>query len=585
MMHRKVEEETIDMSNTIHRFHRKAKGASLIELGMVMLFISLALAPVIKMVGGPQSRSGEGGTARVNSIKTQETVLANTMVDKVLSGDYAGFDCNASGSPVSFDPSTDLPKGTTASTSVRQFNRCKVQGSNTGLQYQWTVVHLSSFNNGFSMPQLNRYYQATFNVFDKDNNVIFTLPTNFFYNEGAYQPPRKNTGVMFAMDVSGSMGASSVGLWSIASFASPYMFYRYENFPTTATNWGLIFPNNPPYKVILNKWDNSQLDMVYGKEWRVPGPQRGNDTDPATPNNETFPFAKVINPNPAHDIWGDGVLGTGDCSSNSAMEWITDKNLIYSFIPTARTFAGTRDIINEICSVKTSQANWSSKLNQNLSRLEATRTAALSLLLNLESKQDVSSKIEIGFIPWSTDPDTNPLHKADLEAAKTIAGGLHFETMRERLLWINRADPNNVNSARPIRLQGATNIYKGLEYARQQLLANNYDRRIIILMTDGEPNPNSGSNSNGGFGAGGLRDYSRNTLGTNAPKSQQVTLFTVGLIAADANLMKDMANSTPDGQAYIANDIASLTPIFESVAYQIQKLALLSTADRYGISL
>lgn len=564
----------------------KARGVSLIELGMVIIFISLAMAPIIKMVGGPQSSSGEGNSARMNGMGAKEAVLANTMVDRVLAGDYTGFDCDASGNPIPFDPKTQLPIGTNAANSIKTFNKCRYQNTTMELYYQWTVVNLNSSNNGSNMPQQNRYYQATFNVIDKNDKILLTMPTNFFYNEGAYTTPSSKTGIMFAMDTSGSMVDSSVGLpgdwWDGPGyFASPFMFYRYKNFPAVS-NWG-AFPAPPSNKVTLNKWDNSQLDIVYGQEWRVPGPQRGQDPDPTTPNNETFPYAKVHPSNPDFGTWGDGVLGTGDCSTNSGAKWMGgDPSLSFAFIPAARADMfgmNFTDTINNLCGVKSNQANWSNTINKNLSRVEAVRTGALSLLLNLESKPSVAGTIEMGFVPWNTFPDTNPNHVVPLEAAKTIAGvpGIHFETMRDRLLWINRADPASKNSALPILAGGSTDIHAGLEYARQQLLAKNYSRRIIILMTDGEPT--------WGMGPAGLRNYALNVLGTNASKDQQVTLFSVGLIEADNSLLTDMSNSTPDGQAYVAPDITSLKPIFDAVSYQIQKLALLSTADRYGISL
>jgi hypothetical protein len=241
---------------------RKMAGVSLIEMGMVIVFISLALAPIIKVVGGPQNESGNA--FRVNSVKSREAILANTMVDKVLAHDYSAFNCNSTGVPdPSFDPATQLPVGTTSTNSIKKFNICQAQNSSATLYYQWTVVHLNSTNNGDNMPSKNRYYQATFNVLgqDKDtNNPLLTIPVNFFYNEGGTDSQNENTGVMVAMDRSGSMAWSDQAnnLPSMWGVTSPFLFYRYKAFPTSVNEWGFTNPANPPAKEVLDSSDNTQ---------------------------------------------------------------------------------------------------------------------------------------------------------------------------------------------------------------------------------------------------------------------------------------------------------------------------------------
>lgn len=557
-------------------------GLSLLELAIVMVFISLALIPIVRMTGGPTS--SDGNAAQITGTKNKEALLANTMINKVLAGDYSNFKCGGNGSPLSFNPQTELPQGT----QVASFGRCQSANGNNPLYYEWKVLNLTASNNKQALPSQNQYFQATFRITDARNNDLLTMPVNFFHNFGAFEQPNTQTGVMLSMDISGSMAYYAKNLIPYFSgsnnsyyqgifYSSPYMFYRYKNFPTSS-NWG-SFPANPPNQVVLNMWDDSQLDLSTGKQIAGSSPA-GKDPNPETPYNEAFPFSQVTAANPAFGQWGSGVLGSGDCTSNNDAIWSNDRNLRYTFLPyPIDNTNNSRNIVNQLCRQKASTADWSNTINQNLSRIEAARTAALSLLLNLESTPSVAQSIEMGFIPWDHYAHTQQM--VALEKASVIPGvpGVHFRNMRDRLLWINRADPASNTSGNPVVASGATSIYEGVEYARRQLLAKNFDRRIIVLLTDGDPYPESGLNTKAN-----LPGYALNTLGHNAPKNQQVTLFTVGLIAADNNLLNNMATGTPDGQNFAANDVADLKPIFDAISYQIQKLALLSTADRYGIS-
>lgn len=585
-----------------HGSRARHAGLSLIEIGVVMIVISLSLAPVIRMIGGPSGASGN--SAEVNSLKSKEALLANTMIEKVLAGDFSAFTCNNAGSPVAFNPKTDLPVAVNAISSVRRYEPCKSSNASADLWYQWTVVHLNNANNNNDMPDQNRYYQGTLNVMDADKNRLLTLPANFFYNDGPINGKAENTGIMLSMDRSGSMAWSSTvenNMMPVSGFSSPFMFYRYKAFPTSGDGgwgaWGTPFPANPPYKTVLDKTNNSQLDMVYAKQvkWSGPGPsptKDGEDPVAPTPYHEAFPFAKANPSIPNYNIWGQGVLGSGNCIAPNDNDWIgpmsQDKNLAYTFLPEARQPLSKlpwnrkfdrRSVIQSLCAEKKTLTEWSNTVNTKLSRIEAARTASLALLLNLESKPNITKSLEIGFIPWGSYAAAE--HKVAME--KPING--LFPNMRDKLLWINRADPADINSAKPVKLEGGTQIHDGIEFARQQLLAGSYDRRIIVLLTDGEPNPNVGSNGSGAYGTGGLRDYTKASLGCGvADPNRRITLFTVGLLQADQKLLQDMAYSTPSGQAFYADDIQDLTGIFETVSYQIQKLALLDTVDRYGLS-
>src|SRR5690606_13614922 len=126
-------------------------------------------------------------------------------------------------------------------------------------------------------------------------------------------------------------------------------------------------------------------------------------------------------------------------------QWMNDPLLVNVFTEDARN-GNRRNLLRRLCRAKGTMANWSDTLNDNLSRIEAARSASLTMLLDFESRPTVVDNIELGFIPWHTVPDV--AHRVELEAPQAIAGlpGLHFRNMRERLLWINRADPSDEDS-------------------------------------------------------------------------------------------------------------------------------------------
>jgi hypothetical protein len=593
----------IDRLSGLRSKAQAAKGLSLLEMAMVMLVVSVSLMPLMQTLNGVRGSNGEGPADRITAYKSKEALMANTLIEQALAGNYNNILCN---SGVTFNPTTDVPEG-----KMVTFNRCANTTYNKTMYYEWTIYSVPK------LPAQNQYYRASLNVFNvpSGGTSILTLQSNFFYNSGAYSTGNNLTGIMLAMDISGSMTSAKNedgSLPVIDGMASPYMFYRYDRYLFEGTTYGsgsskLLFPVNsvPGHvtpgaigkEVILNMWNNAQLDLsfagaVKSSPTNIPD---FSDPTPATPYNEKFPYSRTNNPPlyPQDPTWGEGVLGIGDCGDTDGSgqppdnNWDgTDRNNVYTFLPSARkdkiSFGNypARTVINQLCQPKESNADLLNSLNIYMSRIEAARTGALTMLLNLESNPAITSTLEVGYIPWNGSPDTS--HLITPEAPITIpqATGIHFVASRNKFLWINRADPSNINSPKPVNASGSTNINLGLEAARTQLMAKNYSRRVIVLLTDGYPNPNSGANS-----TTSLKSYSLNTIGKNAPDNQQITLFTVGLIAADKDLLDTMATNTPAGQSYTATDLSQVSGIFESIAYQIQKLALLNAVKRYGLSL
>lgn len=581
----------------IRRLRYAASGLSLVELALVMVIISLALAPVVQMVNGSRSQSGEGTAERVTALKSKEAIVANSLAEEALSGNFSRFNCDSGGNPLAFNPATDLP----TSGGNRTYGRCTDNTYATPVYYQWALTNVTG------MPRQNEYYQAALNIYAQPSasQPVLTLPINFFRNTGSYNQTRQRTGVMIALDVSGSMlwGQSTgypggIGLVAPNALGSPFMFYRYDRMRFTGNGWGVTFnPASVPgmlagsKRAWLNMWNNQELDLSYAQSIQPPVSPDASDPDLSTPNNEKFPYANSVINDP---LWGSSLLGTGNCATdpNNTAFWTSDVNLIHTFVPQARNArydlsnptqnSFGRDLIARLCTRKTSFADWDTSLETAMSRIEAARTGMLNLLVSLEANPTVTSSIDLGFIPWSN--VANTAYQVPLEQAVAVPGvpGMHFKEIREMLLWVNRADPASPTSSMPVPLNtasGATNIRNGLEFAYQQLMSQSYNRRIIVLLTDGAPNPNSGNNT-----PAALLDYTLNTLGNNAPQSQRVTLFTIGLIQGDPVLLGDMAANTPNGQSFVTNNIQQLRSIFESIAYQIQKLALLDVPSRYDLS-
>jgi len=584
----------------------RAQGLSLMEIAVVMIVVSLSLAPIIQSIGGPQSTSGQGNITRITALKSRETVLANSQIEKVLSGDFQSMECDNLGNPIGhFEPDSDLP----TPGSKTSYHICSTGGSHP-LYYQWTVVNPDdTAQNGPQLPAMNSYYLANFNVLSQPGgNILLSIPFTFFYNRGAYAKEELKTGVVLAIDTSLSMRSSKPATYLPTVegvpvvdnsgtdayeehyvFVFPWMYYRYDPNLFTGSTWGPNFTGKPiPYAIPLNMWDDSQLDLSYGKIISSGGSDPDlSDPNPDTAFNEKFPYGRGSQVSP---VWMHSILGTGNCSLSDPNMWAfntagSDPNLAWSFLPRVKNDEDLRNPVNEFCSPKADTASWSAWMGDNMPRIEAIRTAALSLLLMLEQNPSVTKTIQLGFLPWNTTPDLG--HAIPLESAQTINGvqGLHFKNTRGQLLWINRADPSNKKSHRSIPLLNSTRIDLALRQAQAELLNSDCKRRIMVLLTDGAPYGPGGTNTPAGSNdPTSLINYA-NSIGNGASLDERTTIFTVGLIEADENLLQGIANNTPGGEAFIAHDVADLTPIFQSIAYQIQKYALLNTSDRYNIDL
>ncbi len=560
-----------------------------------MAIVALALVPMVKTIGGPMSGTGKGSASQLTGFKNKEGILATSIANQVLAGDYSSLTCGK-GSDRS------LP------TALTTYDQCS-STSNDNFKYEWTVMPVNETTSGSKPPTGYSYYKGVLNIYENETSSdqpLLSMPVNFFKYDQPKTPDKQQTGVLIALDRSGSMAWGKTpkdrppdvdDKYDISGkplgFALPFLWYRYKPFPKpgVVTGWGYDFPViSDAVAQPLDKWNNETLDLVNLQNMKG---KKGADPNPATPYNESY-----LGSNPQFDCATENPKNKNSRWIHSSPEF--DPKLAYIFNRNwvlegegkgegedDGASAYTRNnFIRPICEEKTSPQQLKQVINDKLSRYEAARTAALSLLLKLEERPSVSTAIKIGYFPWAPEPDLGKGAPLQVAVDRNQDGNLEFDHIREKMLWLNRMDPSHRRSPDAVNLLGGTNIFGALQEAKRQLLADtSIQRRILVLMTDGQPAPNAHQNSSGPYGSGGLRDYAKNVLGCGAPKGKRITLFTVGLIEADRDLMTDMARDTPNGQEFIADDISELGPIFDTVAYEIQKLTLLSTAGRYGLDL
>lgn len=539
-------------------------GFSLVEMAMVLVFISLAMVPIVSMINGQTST--EGNVTRVSAIKSKSALFANSILESALTGDYTGqFGINCGNNVIW--PTDGSPNQT--------YNCNNIGPYNTPMSYQWNLRLVSGNNasNAEEIIQGNKLYVASLNVYESataGGAPVLTLPTYLMQDIGGDTISSESTGMVLALDTSGSMAwpETNNAISPTQGVSSPFMRYRYSNYAPVAAN--------VPVNLQLNMWDNSQLDLVYAQSTQTPA---DDDPEPFTAFNEAYPYAA----GPANNM-GYPFTPPLNCTDptvdlrGTEFEWIFHRNNIRG------NNSSNQNNIADLCRAKASQADWENVVNANLSRIEASRTGAISLLLEMESDPDIASNIDMGFISWSGSAITT---EVNMESSVPMMGlGERFPNMRQRLLWINRYDMNAggniMNGGNNIGPGGGTPMDLALRRAVDVVrdsAARDYGRKIIILLTDGEPSPATGDNTNAN-----LISYA-NSVGNGEPvESERITIFTIGLIGADPTLMSNIANATPNGQAYVTSDISELKAIFEQIAYQAKRLALLSKGNNYGIN-
>ncbi|MBX2860534.1 MAG: VWA domain-containing protein, partial [Vampirovibrio sp.] len=433
------------------------KGVSIIEMGVIIVLISIALVPIMQMMGGKAGRgTGEVNVSQINKAKSRQMVAANTIMERSLAGDTT----------VSLDTRTLLPPGGRLTTAVNNFGAGVYPEP---VYYQWMFKDLTyqTDNSGNVVndaggdpiqlvPQGNRFFQASLNVYDNpgDQTPSLVLPTYLYRQEQGFATTGPdNVGIVIVTDISGSMQWNDTdwgGPRTASGVASPFLKNRYTTMVNGADR--------------LDIDDNTELDLTFSM------PNTGTDPDTSTPFREDYLFPNVLNlPNHCGDEAGHSAWSNGQ---RNQMKRLFVNNAIDDFTQ--------RDAIVRLCgtSGKVNDTAWTSLLNTYMSRIEASRSAMINMLLLLESNPVLLTTSKLGFVTFSS----SAIKREDIAGPVNVGGNLRFRDLRETFAGINRQGPGSILAS------GSTNISDALDEAADMLYNDNtLNRRIIILISDGDP--------------------------------------------------------------------------------------------------
>lgn len=544
------------------------RGVSLIELGLVMVIITLALAPIVRMIGGPQSATGEGSAVQVTASKSKETLQANSIIEQVLSGDYTPFNC---GNPFNVN---SLPLNG-RSVSFPANGRCAINQYSQPKYYQWKVRNLD--DTGTNVPQGNHYYKAVLNIYDSQSGSsqpILSLPTNFFRNETVGTAAEPKTGILIVLDTSSSMAwgicdGGSFGDYPSNSGSCTVPYVPYENAYGPAPNIRSNV-NRPGSPYLWYRYE----DPAEGYVPRNPLPWNRDDQ---------LDIVSAYDSNLAATEWDDrypspGVLGFPDCSNNSNQNSAFWRNYNVGTNPAAPfPIIYTRSNkehshMRAVCNATGGPNNaWINIMNRNMSRLEAARTALLGFMLSIERNPSLYRNVRLGFVTFSS----NVVSRVPLEG---VNAANRFPNIRRSLSWVNRGGPGIIPPA------GSTHMLGALDQAARIIFADpTLDNRIILFVGDGSPSAPSPT-SHAPYRTLATRIGNGTYPGANGKKA---TIFTLNLLSNDGDideyLEDDIASRTPGGRYFPARSMGDVTPIFDQVKYQIQRVVLMNRSTRYNV--
>ncbi|HEY9744765.1 MAG TPA: vWA domain-containing protein [Oculatellaceae cyanobacterium] len=513
---------------------------SLAELGMVMVIISLALAPVVKMLGGPTTE--QGNAVQVIGQKSKEILLANTLIEKALAADYTyTFGCESTNTQFKpADPKAGFP--TAGKWANLPASPCESKNYNQSLYYQWTVRNMDQ-TTGTGLPDKNHYYTAVLNVWsDPSQPPLLSLPASFYWSEGGITNEVGKTGIAVILDTSGSMcwGKTDNTPACYNGLASPYLKYRFAD-----TGY-----NPSPSSINMGNIRNNQnLDIVSLKATNEP------DTE-----------------------WDDRYLGSNihgagacDTAANNDALWT---NSLWSLSNNTG-----KAHVRALCKLTgRNGAGWGGILDSNFSRIEAARSSLLSFLTSIEANPDLYQNVKLGFITFGSNVTNQvvPLESADSQN--------QFFAMRRKFTWLNRSGPGLISATTN------TNMYDALQRGADVLYNDStLTSRIIFFVGDGEPTV-------GKTDMKSLAALSKSIgEGTYAgAKGKKITVFSLGLLSQKINkstgnrylddyLKTSMSDLTPGGTYNFAQTIGEMAPIFEQISYQIQRMVLLNKGSRYNL--
>ena len=541
--------------------HYRKRGISLLEVTLLIAIVALAVVPIVRGLGGPSSANGNA--ARVVSLQSRSLLLANTLIEEAMAHDFNSFNCKAG----PFDPNNFPDTGTFANFPTS--SRCIDNSYNQPTYYQWNVQNAAQANS--LMPTGNEYYQAVLNVYNSatGGTPILTLPTSFFYNSSGFDTPPNKIGIVVIQDISGSMAWGQNSNYPVngagdsspndAVVSSPYLVYRYSD---PAVNY------TPPAAIALN-WAsganafNDQLDIVTAQ----------NTDDPDTDWNDVY--------------MGNGALGLGttggsisNCQSNTNWNSANWKNsqLYTSQYPYNNNTL--RDTIIRICN---RSPNWDTMMNDNMSRIEAARGSLLNFILSVEADSTLYQNTKLSFETFSAPNGPTQNNPSGLGydvrvPLESVDANNRYPNMRRAVSWMNREGPGQIN------------VYEGTHYtaplrkAAANLFSDNtLTDRFILFLSDGAPNGPGDTHAQLGTLS---TQIGNGTYPGSAGKT--ATIFTLGMMSdspqMDQYLQNDMAQKTPGGQYFEAQNVGDVSGMFDQIKYQIQRVVLLNRANRYNVN-
>ena len=146
-------------------------------------------------------------------------------------------------------------------------------------------------------------------------------------------------------------------------------------------------------------------------------------------------------------------------------------------------------------------------------------------------------------------------------------------------------------TSKPFTLSGNTNIAQALLYSQKQFQdfdpANNkLAAKLVILLTDGAPTESATAwNTPGALNTPATAEKAHiDGIVTNL-HNDNIDIYTVGLLVgsnADAITLLDGIGSAYSGNmTQRVDSVADLSPIFENIAQQAERLLLQSMKERY----
>lgn len=562
-------------------------GLGLIEVAIVFVLLTLAVAPIIAMMG--KSGGGDGSTATtLNKQRTRELVAAHNIMERSLAGEILSFDVQNTGqlynslSLNNFDINLVPINGTPISFPNTGTYEYGDESQGLRLRYRWTFkdeshikdldldsCNISNPNPSTSgcwrrmTPSGNRMVRATLDVFQADaaatDTPSYTFSTFLFSQDTLNKQETPKVGVVVVLDRSGSMMWFDDLAWPSAVYfgyegvSSPFLKDRFHR--TGGLPAGL---NNSDIEL----FDDRDLDIT----WSMP------KDDPNTPFDETY--------------LRQGTLKLPTCDfENSALDWYVHKAPVGKNDPdTGREYRADQKnhYFDDVCKDTSgwSTKKWSKRIVPKISRIEAARNALLGFLVSLENDDDLVRNLELGFVTYSDKAE----REVDLEAYQLKKDPANknvlrprYANSRDKFTWINRYDANygsDPATRRTIAAGGKTNTYDGLKEARDNLMKHtNINNRIIILLTDGDPDPDTGNNS-------------RNSLINYAAelnKKDGIKLFTIGFsgLSKDGRKMLEKMAENSEGLFFYANSAEELNKIFYSLSYELRRQLIMARVERY----